>query len=686
MVADGIAEIRFHTSSHSEYLKNFQEILECMEENMCILNEKTEARVKTLQVTIEDFEGTTAYIKGQVARNMQMIETVDQKIHNTIEACLSPMNQKIDDLLQSLSNLESVYEGKLDHMQNHVTAQDRYISSLETSIAELSKASASSSTSPFQAFSEQVQRQLDSLSSDIANLSKSNFEKKNSSAGDISSLQKTVQLLVDEVKAIKEQSSSSDLSALQQKVASTDSKLDLILAKLSGSNERPPEPEGQKIHKTRSSQSPIIHQIPDSPNEFEKRRHEKIESLDKMVADARLKAQQNRAKIAEKEKELVRQQGIKDPSLRVPRRKDVYFSKPLTISEPITQPKLSQTDPKDKGKQKIIFKSKKELVKEAQMEVDEEVAKQLKAKELNSKQEMLLKRKSSEISTEERSTWHDEQYRVSLPKRTIFFNPDRDSYQKVKVIKPTNSFTPPSEFTKENWDIPAPPNGMKFNLWPSAIYPLEVNIDIEEIKKRFFLKKLIQVVPVWSKSKIASNSKIDIRKFRKMPYAFFQGRRTDKSEFMFSEADFPKINQADIRSLIIWLKQRVSTDKAYAEVLQRLRQYVLDMLIDFSVDWEIRQLREKEVEEPNLDLSMENESPGNILKKPHKGVVFSSKGRLKFMRISQKHLFSSEFIKGIIGLLKRTGDHDESLRVKIIEEISWFLSFRQWLINLRNKV
>ncbi|CAI9279236.1 unnamed protein product [Lactuca saligna] len=316
MVADGIVEIRFHTSSHSEYLQNFQEYLECMEENMCILNEKTEAWVKTLQVTIEYFEGTTAYIKGKVARNMRRIETLDQKIHNTIEACLSPMNQKIDDFIQSLSNLESVYEAKLDHMQNHVTAQDRYISTLEKSIAELSKASASSSTSPFQAFSEQVQCHLDSLSSDIANLSKSNYEKINSSSGDISSLQKTVQLLVDEVKAIKQQSSSSDLCALQQKVASTDSKLDLILANLYGSNERLPEPEGGK-------------------------------------------AQHNKAMLAEKEKELIHQQGIKDPSLKVPRRKDVQFSKPLIVSEPTTQSKLSHSDPNDRGKQKIYSNLKR---------------------------------------------------------------------------------------------------------------------------------------------------------------------------------------------------------------------------------------------------------------------------------------------------------------------------------------
>ncbi|CAI9291911.1 unnamed protein product [Lactuca saligna] len=184
------------------------------------------------------------------------------------------------------------------------------------------------------------------------------------------------------------------------------------------------------------------------------------------------------------------------------------------------------------------------------MQIDEELSKQLKAKELKSKQEVLRKRKSSEISTKERSAW---QFRVSSPKRTIFFNPDRDSYQ-------------------------------KFNLWLSAIYPAEVDLDIEELNKRFFLKKSIQVVPVWPNFKIASISKIDIQKFRKMPYAFFQGRRTKNSEFMFSEVDFPRINQADIISLIIWLKQRVSTDKAYADVLQRLRQYVLGMVIDFSVD------------------------------------------------------------------------------------------------------
>ncbi|CAH1422976.1 unnamed protein product [Lactuca virosa] len=84
-------------------------------------------------------------------------------------------------------------------------------------------------------------------------------------------------LLVDEVKYIKTQSSSSPLCALQLKVASTDSKLELILAKLYGSNDRPPEPEAEILNKIRSSQSPVIHHIPDSPNEFEKRRPEKTE-------------------------------------------------------------------------------------------------------------------------------------------------------------------------------------------------------------------------------------------------------------------------------------------------------------------------------------------------------------------------------------------------------------------------
>ncbi|CAH1432990.1 unnamed protein product [Lactuca virosa] len=347
--------------------------------------------------------------------------------------------------------------------------------------------------------------------------------------------------------------------------------------------------------------------------------------------------------MAETEKELIQNQGIKDPTLKVPRRTYVYIIEPITISQPIVQPKLPQIDPKDRGKQNVIFKSKKELSKEAKMKIDEELAKQLEAKELESKQE------------------------------------------KIKVIKPTNSFAPPSDSSKDNWDIHVPPNGTKFNLWPSAMYPVKSGIDIEEVKKIFFLKKPIQVVFVSSTFKIASLSKIDIREFQNMPYALFQGKRTDNSEFMFSEADFLRINQADIKLLIIWLMQRESTNEAYADALQRLRQYVLYMVIDFSVEWEIGQLGEKEDDEPDLDLNMENDSPGNILKNPHRGVLFSSKGRLRFMRISQKHLFSSEFIQGVIGLLKRTGDQDNVLRVKIIQEHTWFLSFRQWLLNLRNK-
>ncbi|CAI9289181.1 unnamed protein product [Lactuca saligna] len=224
---------------------------------------------------------------------------------------------------------------------------------------------------------------------------------------------------------------------------------------------------------------------------------------------------------------------------------------------------------------------------------------------------MLLKKKALEILPEEKSTWHDEKFQALSPKITIYFNRNRDSYLNIKFIKPTNSFTPPLNLTKENEDIHVPPNGMKFNLWPSVIYLVDPCVDIEE---------------------------------------------------------------------------RASTNEAYADALWFLRQYVLDIVIDFGFDWEIRYLGENEVEEPDLELNVEKESLGNILKRPHRGLVFSSKGQLRFMIISQKHLFSSEFIQGIIGLLKRTRDQDNSLRVKIIQVLTWFLSFQQWLIYLRNKV
>ncbi|CAH1427029.1 unnamed protein product [Lactuca virosa] len=136
----------------------------------------------------------------------------------------------------------------------------------------------------------------------------------------------------------------------------------------------------------------------------------------------------------------------------------------------------------------------------------------------------------------------------------------------------------------------------------------------------------MQAVIVSSKFKISSISKIAIQEFQKMPYAFIQGKRIDNSEFMFSEADFLRRNQVDVISLIIWLKQRASTNQAYTDAIERLREYVLDMIVDFSVDWEIGQTGEKEANEPDLDLNVEIELPRNILKKPHIGVVFSSKG------------------------------------------------------------
>ncbi|CAI9261487.1 unnamed protein product [Lactuca saligna] len=156
-------------------------------------------------------------------------------------------------------------------------------------------------------------------------------------------------------------------------------------------------------------------------------------------------------------------QGIKDPTLKVPIRNT--FTSPNLL--PLHNQLFNRSFPKlilRIEEKKVIFKTKNELAKEAQMETYEELAKQLMDKELKSKQEAVIKKKSSEISPEERNS------------------------------------------------------------------------------------------------------------------------------------------------------------------LQPLRQYVLDMVIDFIVDWEIGQVGENEADEPDLDLNMENESPGNILKKPHKGVVFSSKG------------------------------------------------------------
>ncbi|CAI9279870.1 unnamed protein product [Lactuca saligna] len=77
MIADGIEEIPFHTSSHSKYLDKSQWYLERMVDNVCILNKTSEVLVKKLLVTIVDFHDTNLYIKGQTIRNMRKIERLD---------------------------------------------------------------------------------------------------------------------------------------------------------------------------------------------------------------------------------------------------------------------------------------------------------------------------------------------------------------------------------------------------------------------------------------------------------------------------------------------------------------------------------------------------------------------------------------------------------------------------------
>lgn len=89
--------------------------------------------------------------------------------------------------------------------------------------------------------------------------------------------------------------------------------------------------------KSKSSPSPFIHEIPDSPNKPEKWRKERLDAIGKNAVESGLKAQQNRARMVESEKELTRKQGIKDPTVKMTRHKSVSISKPVSLSEPIVQ-------------------------------------------------------------------------------------------------------------------------------------------------------------------------------------------------------------------------------------------------------------------------------------------------------------------------------------------------------------
>ena len=162
-------------------------------------------------------------------------------------------------------------------------------------------------------------------------------------------------------------------------------------------------------------------------------------------------------------------------------------------------------------------------------------------------------------------------------------------------------------------------------------------------------------------------------------YAEIHVTRSDDKEYIFSEADFPKVNQIDVLLALNYCYKRRKESSKKRATLKRIRQYAIQMLHDFSCDYELARYKEdKTVDLPTqvIPSSITNPQPGQVSRSPQ-GIVFKEDEKLKFFWIKEKHLYSDSSLSKIVDLIKNAGSKHLDTQIAMLEKIAWMFSFRE---------
>ena len=134
-------------------------------------------------------------------------------------------------------------------------------------------------------------------------------------------------------------------------------------------------------------------------------------------------------------------------------------------------------------------------------------------------------------------------------------NPELEGFYKLRSIHPKHTFNPPKD-NSELWDFPPPPNADRYYLWPKE----EAKDDDwhqntwQCHRDSFFREKARFPSDVWSRTKMTKIMRTRIRKYKGHSYIAFDIERPGSLTSTLSEADFPNLNQHDIKTIIRWLR------------------------------------------------------------------------------------------------------------------------------------
>ncbi|KAL7588440.1 hypothetical protein Lser_V15G36251 [Lactuca serriola] len=251
-------------------------------------------------------------------------------------------------------------------------------------------------------------------------------------------------------------------------------------------------------------------------------------------------------------------------------------------------------------------------------------------------------------------------------------------------LMPKQTTAPPSS-DEYQWDIPMSPNARYYSVF-QPLHPhlsRETQIPIEMNRLEEFFKAHAQPPKdVWSLRRIIRVLGYKKRSFQKEEYFGFEVVRSDNKKYFFSEADFPNLNPNDLYVIAKHFQTKLLTHQPSRFPFLQIQRFLRSLTYDLgSIDAErFDSFVDNPPEEMNQELEgIENRHRGPT-EDPELGIIFSNeKGSLKlFFRLKQKHRCKTEFLEKMINLTLRS-NASAALKVKIIEELEWWVAVRKWI-------
>jgi hypothetical protein len=235
-------------------------------------------------------------------------------------------------------------------------------------------------------------------------------------------------------------------------------------------------------------------------------------------------------------------------------------------------------------------------------------------------------------------------------------------------------------------DLPRSPHACVYKVFKQINSSLTVKDQSPAEAKRLqeFYKKHAQSENlIWSRSRIQACTQFPQRKFANQDFTQFTITRSDGSISTITEADFPRMNPADIFSLCQHFENKKDSHSLARFPCGRLKNFLFHYVTEIgrrdrelcSYFWDYT------TSPPNSNVKDLEKRKKGITDFPEVGMIFGDQdaGKKCFFRLSEKYLYTSKDLIIYRDAMRQSKKGSEALKNQFIQEINWWLAVRKWI-------